>query len=47
MLGVDEVDGGQICARGGQGRVPGVASGKRTGFLSSYRAAKVLEGRRD
>ena len=35
-------EGGQICARGGQGRVPGVASGERTGFLSSYRVAKVL-----
>ena len=26
----------------GWGRVPGVASGERTGFLSSYIAAKVL-----
>lgn len=35
VLGVGEVEGGRICARGGQGCVLGVASGGRASFLSS------------
>jgi len=42
VLGVGEVEGGRICTCGGQGHVPGVASGERNSFLSSYRAVEVL-----